>query len=180
MNRTILNFINNFIPHKTNVCKDSDPPCLSEAISLLIKKWQHTNFFCLIGNNIYWQCHLKLLQYQSNRFIKSFKETTLTEWLFSYKTKLPEVTGLYLFIFFNNKKTLLISPLLHSYYFVSDFFKQKAMLFNIFSQMFSDINSNLPTNLNQLTDRPFSLITYSAGDIANIIQNLKQGSWSWQ
>lgn len=42
--------------------------------------------------------------------------------------------------------------------------------------MFSDINSNLPTNLNQLTDRPFSLITYSAGDIANIIQNLKQGS----
>ena len=180
MNRTILNFINNFIPHKTNACKDSDPPCLSEAINLLIKKWQHTYFYCLIGNNIYWQCHLKLLQYQSNRFIKSFKENYFNRMTIWLQNKTSRSYRSFFFFFFNNKKTLLISPLLHSYYFVSDFFKQKAMLFNIFSQMFSDINSNLPTNLNQLTDRPFSLITYSAGDIANIIQNLKQGSWSWQ
>lgn len=75
-------------------------------------------------------------------------------------------------IFLNSKKTPLISPLFQNNHFISDFFKQKAKLFNIFYQIFFDNNSNLLKNFNQVTDRPLPFITNSAGDIGNIIQNL--------
>lgn len=75
-------------------------------------------------------------------------------------------------IFLNSKKIPLISPLFQNNHFISDFFKQKAKLFNIFYQIFFDNNSNLLKNFNQVTDRPLPFITNSAGDIGNIIQNL--------
>ena len=77
-------------------------------------------------------------------------------------------------MFLNNKKTPLLSPLLHSNCFISDF-KYKADIFNnSFPNQCSLINNNskLPTNLIHGTDRRLSLVTFSAGDIAKIIQNL--------
>ena len=55
-NRTILNILNNFIPHETIVCNDRNPPWFNVKIRLLIKKKrQPTNIFVkmvtmLIGN----------------------------------------------------------------------------------------------------------------------------------
>ena len=77
-------------------------------------------------------------------------------------------------IFLNIKKIPLMPPLFHSNCFISDF-KQKAELFNnFFSNQCSLINNNskLPTNLIHITDWCLSSVTFSAGDIAKIIQNL--------
>ena len=58
-NGTILNILNNHIPHETNVCNDRDPLWFNDKIRLLIKnkKRHHTNIFVkmvmmLIGNII--------------------------------------------------------------------------------------------------------------------------------
>ena len=58
--------------------------------------------------------------------------------------------------------------------FISDF-KHEAELFNYsFSNQCSLINNNskLPPNLNHITDRRISSVTFSAGDITKKIQNL--------
>ena len=65
-------------------------------------------------------------------------------------------------------------PLFHRNLFLSGF-KHKGGLFNdFFSNQCSLIinNSKLPTNLKHVTDRRLSLVTFSAGDITEIIQNV--------
>ena len=73
-------------------------------------------------------------------------------------------------MFLNSKKIPLIPPLFHSNRFISDF-KHKAELFNdFFSNQYSLIK-----NTNHVTDRRLSSVTFSAGDIAKIIQNFNSG-----
>ena len=77
-------------------------------------------------------------------------------------------------IFLNNKKIPTITPLFHQNRFITDF-KEKAQLFSIlFSTRCSLIpnNSSLPADVNYITDKRLSTVTFSARDIGKIIQNL--------
>ena len=79
-----------------------------------------------------------------------------------------------LFKIFLNKKIPIIPPLLYENRFITDF-KEKAQLFNIFfSKQCSLIpnNSSLPADVNYITDKRLSTVTFSARDIGKIIQNL--------
>ena len=146
------------------------------------KKREHTNIFVkmvtILIDNIIWKFSRTVQITPSN----PEKNHTKTEWLVSCKIRK------------NFKFSLVISenileelenttdtPLFHSNRFISDF-KHKAEGFDdFFSYQCSLINNNSkpPTNLNYVTDRCLSSLTFSAGDIAKIIQNL-QSLWTQQ
>ena len=66
-NRTILNILNNYIPHETIVCNDRDPPWFNDKIRLLIKEKMTTyKYFPQSGNDAYWKYYLKVLQDRLN------------------------------------------------------------------------------------------------------------------
>ena len=76
--------------------------------------------------------------------------------------------------FLNNKKILIIPPLFYENRFITDF-KEKAQLFNIFFSKHCSVipnNSSLPADVNYITDKRLSTVTFSARDIGKIIQNL--------
>ena len=76
--------------------------------------------------------------------------------------------------FLSNKKIPIIPPLFYKYRFITDF-KKKARLCNIFfSKQCSLIpnNSFLPADVNYITDKHLSTVTFSARDIGKIFQNL--------
>ena len=71
-------------------------------------------------------------------------------------------------------KMSIIHPLFYENCFITDF-KKKAELFNIFFSKSCSLipnNSSLPTDVNQITDKHLSTVTFSARDIGKIIQNL--------
>ena len=77
-------------------------------------------------------------------------------------------------IFLNNMKIPIMPPLFYENCFITDS-KEKAQLFNIFfSKQCSLIpnNSSLPADVNYITDKRLSTVTFSARDIGKIIQNL--------
>ena len=48
VNRTILNILSNFIPHKTIVCDDKDPPWINNLIKTLNQeKMLHIRFIAI-------------------------------------------------------------------------------------------------------------------------------------
>ena len=65
-------------------------------------------------------------------------------------------------IFLNNKNIPLITPLFHSNRFISDFKDKAELLIEFFSNQYSLINNNskLLTNLNHVTDRRRSPVTF--------------------
>ena len=76
--------------------------------------------------------------------------------------------------FLNNKKILIIPPLFYENRFITDF-KEKAQLFNIFFSKHCSVipnNSSLPADVNYITDKRLSTVTFSARDIEKIVQNL--------
>ena len=76
--------------------------------------------------------------------------------------------------FLNNKKILIIPPLFYENRFITDF-KEKAQLFNIFFSKHCSVipnNSSLPADVNYITDKRLSSVTFSARDIGKTIQNL--------
>ena len=77
-------------------------------------------------------------------------------------------------MFLNIKKKPLIPLLFYSNRFISDF-QHRIELFNdFFLDQCSLVNNNskLPTNLNHVTDRRLSWVTFAAGDISKNIPNL--------
>ena len=77
-------------------------------------------------------------------------------------------------IFLNNKKIPIIPPLFYENRFITDF-KEEAQLFNIlFFKQCSLIpnNSSLPADVNYITDKRLSAVTFLVREIGKIIQNL--------
>ena len=76
--------------------------------------------------------------------------------------------------FLKYEENAYLPPLFYENRFITDF-KEKAQLFNIFfSKQCSLIpnNSSLPADVNYITDKRLSTVTFSARDIRKIIQNL--------
>ena len=77
-------------------------------------------------------------------------------------------------IFLNHNKKPVIPPLFYENQFIT-YFKEKTKLFNLlFSKQCSVIpnNSSLPAEINYITDKRLSTVTFSVKDIGKIIRNL--------
>ena len=171
--KTLLSIIQNFIPHKTIICGDRDPPWINKAIKkLMLEKNLAFKSYCCSKKSMFLFEKFKALQYQLNISIKESKEkyyTKLSSTLANSLTS-PKTYWSILKTFLNNKKILYIPPLFHENKFITDF-KEKAELFNHFCSLLSN-NSVLPTNLPQLTTKCLDSIHFSSSGIAKIISRL--------
>ena len=121
------------------------------------------------------KCRLKYFQAFLNTCIDVAKEkyhNTVNKLISTQKNS--KVYWSLLEIFLNNKKISIIPPLFYENRFITDF-KEKAELFSFFfSKKCSLIpnNSSLPADVNYITDKRLSTVTFSAKAIGKIIQNL--------
>ena len=78
--KTLLNIIQNFIPHETIICDDRDPPWINKEIKkLMIKKNLAFKSYCCSNRNIFRLEKFKALQYQLHISIKESKEKYYTK-----------------------------------------------------------------------------------------------------
>ena len=123
------------------------------------------------STNIDLKCRLKYLQAYLNASIEVSKEkyyryrNTVNKLMNTQKNY--KVYWSLFKIFINNKKIPFIPPLFYENRFITDF-KEKAELLNFsFSKQCSLIrnNSSLPADINYITDKCLSTVTFSAKDI---------------
>ena len=175
--KTLLNIIQNFIPHETVICDDRDPPWINKEIKkLMVEKNLAFKSYCYSNKSMFLFEKFKALQYQLNISIEESIEkyyTKLSSRLADPLTS-PKTYWSILKTFLNNKKISCIPPLFHENKFITDF-KEKAELFNHFfvnqCSLLSN-NSVLPTNLPQLTTKCLDSIDFSSSDIVKIISRL--------
>ena len=156
--KTLLNIIQNFVPHEAIICDDRDPLWINKEIKkLIVEKNLAFKSYCCSNKNIFFLEKLKALQYQLNIFIDASKEkyyTKLSSRLADPLTS-PKTYWLILKTFLNNNKISCIPPLFHENKFITGF-KEKAELFNHFfvnqCPLLSN-NSVLPTDLPQLANK---------------------------
>ena len=176
-NKTILNILNNNIPHETIICDDKDPAWFNSRIKSLIenKNKIHKNYQRYKSNSQLLS-KLNLLQEQLHLLINRSKQNYYSR-IASKLTNVQRNSKTYWSLlnrYLNNKKIPLIPPLFHENKFVTDF-KEKAELFNsFFAKQCSLIknSSKLPSHLHYFTDNCLSSVRFSQDDIAKIIQNL--------
>ena len=176
-NKTILNILNNYIPHETIICDDKDPPWFNSRIKSLIEnKNKIRKSYQRFKSNSQLLSKLNLLQEQLYFLINKSKQNYYSR-VASKLTNVQRNSKTYWSLlnrFLNNKKIPLIPPLFHENKFVTDF-KEKAELFNaLYAKQCSLIknSSKLPSHLHYLTDNRLSSVSFSQDDIAKIIQNL--------
>ena len=173
-NKTILNILNNYIPHETIICDDKDPPWFNSRIKSLIenKNKIHKNYQ-RYKSNTQLLSKLNLLQEQLHLLINRSKQNYYSR-MASKLTNVQRNSKTYWSLlnrFLNNKKIPLIPPLFHENKFVTE----KGELFNsFFAKQCSLIknSSKLPSHLHYLTDNRLSSVRFSQDGIAKIIQNL--------
>ena len=154
--KTLLNIIQNFIPHETIICDDRDPPWINKEIKkFMVEKNLAFKSYCYSNKSMFLFEKFKVLQYQLNISIEESKEkyyTKLSSRLADPLTSLKTYWSI-LKTFLNNKKIPCIPPLFHENKFITGF-KEKVELFNHFfvnqCSLLSN-NSVLPINLPQLT-----------------------------
>ena len=80
--KTLLNIIQNFIPHETIICDDIDPPWIKKEIKeLMIEKNLAFKSYCCANRNMFLLEKFEALQYQLHISIEESTE--------KYYTKLP-------------------------------------------------------------------------------------------
>ena len=175
--KTLLNIIQNFIPHETITFDDRDPPWINKEIKkLMLEKNLAFKSYRYSNKSMFFFEKFKALQYQLNMSIEESKEkyyTKLSSRLADPLTS-PKTYWSILKTFLNNKKIPCIPPLFHENKLITDF-KEKAELFNYFfvnQCSLSSNNSVLPTNLPQLTSKCLDSIHFSSSDIVKIISRL--------
>ena len=78
--KTLLNIIQNFIPHETIICDDRDPPWINKEIKkLMIEKNLAFKSHCCSNRNMLLLEKFKALQYQLLIFIEESKEKYSTK-----------------------------------------------------------------------------------------------------
>ena len=174
---TVMNILNNFIPHETIVCDDKDPPWFNKAIKYLIQKKKDTfKKYRKSNNNIQLLQRLRLLQEKLNPFISTSKQSYYSR-MSTKLTKFHKSSKAYwslLKTFLNNRKIPVIPPLYHEGNFVTNF-KKKAEVFNsFFASQCSLIknDSKLPSHLNYKPNYRLLTVNFSIDDITKILQNL--------
>ena len=78
--KTLLNIIQNFIPHETIICDDRDPPWINKEIKkLMIEKNLVFKSYCCSNRNMFLLEKFKALQYQFHISIEESKEKYYTK-----------------------------------------------------------------------------------------------------
>ena len=134
-NKTVLNVLSNFIPHKIIVCDDKDPPWLNGKIkSLINEKLRTYNAYRKNIANSHLRKNLSSLQ----QWVRDLIDDSMEKYFLRLTQKLNTIqksTKAYwtlLKIFLNNRKRPIIPPLFLKIKFVTNF-KEKPELFNSFS-----------------------------------------------
>ena len=114
---TLLNIIQNFIPHEAITCDDRDPPWINKEIKkLMLEKNLAFKSYCYSNKSMFFFEKFKVLQYQLNMSIEESKEkyyTKLSSRLADPLTS-PKTYWSILKTFLNNKKNPCIPPLFHA------------------------------------------------------------------
>ena len=174
--KMLLNIIQNFIPHKTILCDDRDPPWINKEIKkLMLEKNLAFKSYFYSNRSMFLFEKFKALQYQLNISIEESKEKYYTKLSSRLADPLTSPKTYWSILkTFLNKKIPCISPHFQENKFITDF-KEKAELFNHFyvnqCSLLSN-NSVLPTNLLQLTSKYLDSIHFSNSDIVKIISRL--------
>ena len=174
--KTLLNIIQNFIPHETIICDDRDPPWINKIRKLMLEKNFAFKSYCYSNKSMFLFKKFKALQYQLNISIEESKEkyyTKLSSRLADPLTSLKTYWSI-LKTFLKNKKIPCLPPLFHENKFITDF-KEKAALFSHFFVNQCSLlskNSVLPTNLPQLASKCLDSMHFSSSDIVKIISRL--------
>ena len=122
--KTLLNIIQNFIPHETIICDDRDLPWINEETKkLMIEKNLAFKLYCCSNRNMFVLEKFKAAQYQLHIYLEELKEkyyTKLSSGLADPLTS-PKTYWSILKTFLNNKKIVSIPRLFHENKFVTDF-----------------------------------------------------------
>ena len=166
LNRTIMNILSNFIPHKTVTVDDNDPSWFTKKKNLTQEK---NNVYTSYrnsknNNNIQYLRRLKLLQEDLRIEIEVLKSNyySLITYKLTHIQKNSQVYWELLKRVLNNKKIPLIPPLFHGNEYVTDF-KKKAELFNSFFATRCSLISNtskLPLNLHFTTEKLLDTLNF--------------------
>ena len=133
-NKTILNILNNYIPHETIICDDKDPPWFNSRIKSLIEnKNKIRKNYQRFKSTSQLLSKLDLLHEQLCLLINKSKQNFYSR-VASKLTNVQRNSKTYWSLlnrFLNNRKIPLIPPLFHENIFVTDF-EEKVELFITF------------------------------------------------
>ena len=174
---TVLNILNNYIPHETKICDDRDPPWMTTKIKEFIS--QKNKLYSRIkksNNGVLSKQLLQSLQQHLSKSIENAKKKyffRISEKLNNPKTSIKCYWSL-IKTLLNGKKVPCIPPVYDNNRYVTDF-KEKCQLFNsYFSEqctLFKNI-STLPNTYSKHTNNILDTIVFSKEDIYKIINNL--------
>ena len=163
-NKTILNIFHNYIPNKTILCNDKDPPWFNNEIrKILTKKNEIFKQYIANGKS---QTDYERLQLISNS-VKETLRSSKEKFYYKLSTKLanPSVSSKNFWSilknFVNGKKIPIIQPLLVNK-FVTNFFKNANLFNEIFSKQCQPLknNSTLPKSNTYHTENRLNDTTF--------------------
>ena len=183
-NKTILNIFHNYIPNKTILCNDKDPPWFNNEIrKILTKKNEIFKQYIANGKS---QTDYERLQLISNS-VKETLRSSKEKFYYKLSTKLanPSVSSKNFWSilknFVNGKKIPIIQPLLVNDKFVTNFFKNANLFNEIFSKQCQPLknNSTLPKSNTYHTENRLNDTTFDNKKLVknNPIIRCKQSSW---
>ena len=183
-NKTTLNIFHNYIPNKTILCNDKDPPWFNNEIrKILTKKNEIFKQYIANGKS---QTDYERLQLISNS-VKETLRSSKEKFYYKLSTKLanPSVSSKNFWSilknFVNGKKIPIIQPLLVNDKFVTNFFKNANLFNEIFSKQCQPLknNSTLPKSNTYHTENRLNDTTFDNKKLVknNPIIRCKQSSW---
>ena len=174
---TVLNILNNYIPHETKICDDRDPPWMTLKIKELIS--EKNKLYSRIKKRNNSVLNKQLFQSLQQHLSISI-ENAKNKYFFSIPEKLnnPNTSIKYYWSLIktlqNGKKVPYIPPIYDNNRYVTDF-KEKCQLFNsYFSEQCTLLKniSTLPNTCSKHTNNILDTIVFSKDDIHKIIKNL--------
>ena len=182
-NKTILNIFHNYIPNKTILCNDKDPPWFNNEIRKILTK-KNEIFKQYIANGKSQKTGYEWLQLISSSLTESIRSTK-EKFYYKLSTKLADPstsskTYWSILKTFVNGKKVPITPLLLVNDKLVPNFLEKAYLFNIFfSKQCQPLqnNSTLPKSNTYHTENRLNDITFDNEKLLKIIIRCKQSSW---
>ena len=174
---TVLNILNNYIPHETKLCDDRDPPWMTTKVKELISQKNKRYSRIKKRNNSFPNKQLPHSLHQ--HFSKSIKNaknkyfSRISEKLNNPKTSIKCYWSL-IKILLNGKKVPCVPLIYNINRYVTDF-EEKCQLFNFYfleqCTLLKNI-STLPNICSKHTNNILDTIVFSKEDIYKIIKNL--------
>ena len=175
--KTLLNIFHNYIPNKSILCDEKDPPWINEEIKSLIHRKNYLYQRQRKSGSIDYT-FLNVLTIDITNAISSSKlkyHERLANKLNDPKTY-PKTYWFILKTFVNASKIPLVPPLLVENKLVTDFFDKANVFYNFFAKQCTPIfnNSKIPVNIDFETREKLSSFEFCVDGIVKIIRSLDQ------